>query len=223
VAKASNTYLIPQEVDSKSAAALLETYATAIYALKDRAMLAAGETLVVLGAAGGTGTAAIQIGKQFGAKVIACVSSDEKAAFCLANGADMTINYVNTDLKSELKKLGSVDVVFDPVGGDLSESAFRSLMPNGRHLVVGFASGVIPALSWNLPLLKSASIIGVFWGHFWRNFPLDNARNVRLLLKWLEQEKISPAITKVLPLALGVEALLEISNRMVKGKIVLEI
>ncbi len=223
VAKASNTFLIPAEGSQSASAALLETYATAIYALKDRGQLRSGETLVVLGAAGGTGTAAVQLGKQFGARVVACVSNEEKARFCLENGADTVVNYSQVDLKTSLKNLGQIDVIFDPVGGDMSEAAFRSLSPNGRHLVVGFASGKIPALSWNLPLLKSASVVGVFWGHFWRNFSKENAQNVKLLLKWLAEEKINPRVTKTYSLSEGKEALLDISNRKVIGKIVLEV
>lgn len=223
VAKAHNTFLVPEGVDMKAAAALLETYATAFYALKDRAMLKSGETLVVLGGAGGTGTAAIQIGIQFGARVIAAVASEEKQQFCLDNGAHQVINYLQEDLKAELKTLGGADVIFDPVGGDHAENAFRSLNPNGRYLVVGFASGKIPQLPWNLPLLKSASIIGVFWGHFWRNYPVENARNVKILLKWLKAEKIEPKVTKTLPLASGVEALQDLVQRKVKGKIVLSV
>lgn len=223
VAKSTNTYKVPANVNQMESAALLETYATALHALKDRGNLKAGETLVVLGAAGGTGTAAIQIGLTLGARVIAAVSSEEKVEFCLENGAELAINYNKQDLKSELKALRGADVIFDPVGGRNAELAFRSLKPNGRHLVIGFASGGIPSLPWNLPLLKSAAIVGVFWGHFWRNFPKENATNVELLLKWLSEGEIKPTITKTIPLRNGVSALLDIVNRKVKGKIVLEV
>lgn len=223
VSKASNTYKIPFDVPLEEAAALLETYSTALYALKDRGNLKAGETLLVLGGAGGTGTAAIQIAKQFGASVIAAVSNNEKTEFCKVNGADTVINYKNQDLKNEIKSLGGADVVFDPVGGDHAEKAFRSLNPNGRHLVVGFASGHIPNLSWNLPLLKSASIVGVFWGHFWRNYPVENASNVDMLFNWLINDKIKPIITKTISLKNGVEALQDIAERRAKGKIILAV
>ncbi len=223
VAKSSNVFKIPAGVPLDKAAALLETYATAYYALRNRGCLEKGETLVVLGAAGGTGSAAVQIGVQLGARVIACVSSEEKVSFCKENGAHEVVNYVTSDLKNELKTLGGADVVFDPVGGNNSEMAFRALKPNGRHLVVGFASGDMPALPWNLPLLKSASIIGVFWGYFWRNEPLANAKNVEILLYWLEEGKIDPKITKEYALEDGGEALLDIAERRVVGKIVLKV
>ncbi|MEP4532012.1 MAG: NADPH:quinone oxidoreductase family protein [Cyclobacteriaceae bacterium] len=223
VAKASNAFAIPHGVDHKEAAALLETYATAIYGLHNRANLQKAETLCVLGAAGGTGTAAVQLGKLLGARVIACVSSEEKARFAKANGADEVIDYTKDDLKSSLKDLGGCDVVFDPVGGENAEKAFRGLKPNGRHLVVGFASGNIPKLPWNLPLLKSASIVGVFWGHFWRNNAAENRKNVAQLLQWLAEGKIKPNITQEYKLEAGAQALLCIAERRVKGKIVLEV
>ena len=222
VAKASNTYLLPAGLSEKTAAALLETYATSLYALKDRALLKAGDRLLVLGASGGTGTAAIQLGKLFGAKVVAVASTAEKRAFADENGADYTLAPTD-DIKNELKKLGGMDVVFDPVGGPISEEAFRTLKPGGRHLVVGFASGEIPAIPFNLPLLKSASVVGVFWGHFWRNFPEENRKNVRILLKWLAENKIKPNITETYPLADAARALQQLETRQVKGKIVLEV
>ncbi|WP_258103643.1 NADPH:quinone oxidoreductase family protein [Marinoscillum sp. MHG1-6] len=223
VVQEANVYKIPEGVPSEQAAALLETFATAFHALKDRAELSVGETLVVLGAAGGTGIATIQIGKQFGAKVVACVSSEEKARFCKAQGADEVINYEEENLKERLKDMGGANVIFDPVGGNQSELAFRSLLPGGRHLVVGFASGEIPAIPWNLPLLKSASVVGVFWGHFWRNEPKKNARNTRILLKWLEAGAITPVISQMYPLADGKNALQDLMERKAKGKIVLKV
>ncbi|MEO9476103.1 MAG: NADPH:quinone oxidoreductase family protein [Cyclobacteriaceae bacterium] len=223
VAKASNTFVIPHGVEHKAAAALLETYATAIYALIDRGGLQEAETLAVLGAAGGTGTAAVQLGKQLGARVIACVSTEEKAKFAKANGADEVIDYTSDDLKRSLKDLGGCDVVFDPVGGENAEKAFRGLKPNGRHLVVGFASGNIPRLPWNLPLLKSASIVGVFWGHFWRNRAEENEKNVRQLLQWLAEGKIKPHITQEFRLEEAVQGLVDIAERRVKGKIILKV
>lgn len=221
-AKSSNAFLLPEGVDERAAAALLETYATAFYALKDRGMLQAGQRLLVLGAAGGTGTAAIQIAKLFGAKVVAVASTEEKRAFAEANGADLTLA-PSENLKNELKEIGGIDVIFDPVGGELSEQAFRSIRPNGRHLVVGFATGEVPSIPLNLPLLKSASLVGVFWGHFWRNYPAENRKNIRLLLKWLAEGKIRPNITKVFPLEEASAALQELVDRKAQGKLILQV
>lgn len=222
VAKGTNTYLVPPEVPLEAVASLLETYATTIYALKDRALLKPGETLVVLGAGGGTGTAAVQLGHLFGARVVAVASTAAKRQFAMDNGARDALD-PGSDLKERLKALGGADVIFDPVGGPLSEIAFRSLRPGGRHLVVGFASGEIPNIPLNLPLLKSAAIVGVFWGHFWRNQPEDNRRNVNMLLKWLAQDKITPKITKTYPLNEGALALQDLIDRKVKGKVQLEV
>ena len=222
VAKGQNAFKIGSTQDLKYGSVLLETYGTAIHALKDRAHLRQGETLAVLGAAGGTGTAAVQLGKVMGATVIAIAGDKEKLAFAKQAGADHLIDYMSGDLKEELKKLGGADVIFDPVGGEASEAAFRALKPGGRHLVVGFASGEIPQLPWNLPLLKSASIVGVFWGHFWRNQPDKNRQNVQELLQWLDQKAITPMITKEFDLDQGVEALKMIKERKVKGKVVLK-
>ncbi|MEQ9217192.1 MAG: NADPH:quinone oxidoreductase family protein [Cyclobacteriaceae bacterium] len=221
VAKAHNTFHFHSEADIKKGSVILETYGTAIHALIDRARLSKGEVLVVLGAAGGTGTAAVQLGKVLGATVVAVAGSEDKLAFAKDAGADHLINYQKTDLKESLKDLGGVDIVFDPVGGSASEAAFRALKPGGRHLVVGFASGKIPNLPWNLPLLKSASIVGVFWGHFWRNQPDANRKNIEQLLKWLNQNEIDPRITKTFKLSEGVEALNMLKERKALGKIVL--
>lgn len=222
IAKANNTYRVPPEVSLKESAVLLETFGTAIHALKDRALLKPGEVLLVLGASGGTGNAAIQLGNLFGARVIAVASTDAKRKFALECGANEAYDS-NADIKEVVKKMGGADVVFDPVGGSLSEAAFRTLKPGGRHLVVGFASGAIPAIPFNLPLLKSASIVGVFWGHFWRNEPEENQRNVRLLLKWLAEGKILPRITKSYSLEDASVALQAISSRKVQGKLILEV
>lgn len=218
VMPASNCYVVADDTDLKKAAVILETYATGIHALKDRADIKNGERLVVLGAAGGTGTAAIQLGKAMGAEVVAVASTTEKLNFCKENGADRLINYHDQNVKFELKNLGGTDVIFDPVGGDVSELAFRSLNPFGRHLVVGFTSGEIPSVSWNLPLLKSASIMGVFWGGFWRNFPDENRKNVEVLLQWLNEGKISPIISKEYSLNEIREALNNLNDRKVLGK-----
>lgn len=222
VAKGSNTYLIPPEVSLKDASAILESYATALYALKDRAMMKPGETLLVLGASGGTGTAAVQLGRVFGSKVIAVASTEEKRVFCLQNGAHEVVS-PGEELKEQIKELGGADVIFDPVGGAQSEAVFRTLKPGGRHLVVGFASGEVPSIPFNLPLLKSASIVGVFWGAFWRNAPEDNRRNVLMLLRWFAEGKLSVNVTKTYPLADAKKALEDLMNRRVSGKIVLEV
>lgn len=220
VAPVSQVFRIPEDVSDEQAACLLETYATALYALKDRALLNAGERLVVLGGAGGTGTAAIQLGKLFGAEVVAVASTPEKRQFCLNQGAKLAFS--PEEASQAMKSMGGSNVIFDPVGGALSEAMFRTLLPGGRHLVVGFASGEIPTLPWNLPLLKSASIVGVFWGHFWRHEPENNHRNVRMLLKWLEEDRISPVIQKLYPLAEAVMALQQLQDRKVLGKVVLK-
>ncbi|MEQ9406035.1 MAG: NADPH:quinone oxidoreductase family protein [Cyclobacteriaceae bacterium] len=222
----SNTYKIPDEVSFEDAAATLMTFATALHALRDRAQLKAGETLAVLGASGGVGIAAIQTGKQLGAHVIACASNNNKLELCRKVGADQVINYTEADLKSELKRLTDnkgADVIFDPIGGELSEESFRAIARGGRHLVVGFASGVIPKIPLNLPLLKSASIVGVFWGGFFRNEPEKNRENVSLLLSWLKDGSIRPVIDEVFSIEKAVDALRKMQKRNVLGKVLLEI
>ena len=221
IAKSSNTYAFPEDGDIRKGAVLLETYGTALYGLKNRGALGKDETLLVLGASGGTGQAAIQVGKALGAKIIAIASNEDKRELAKRNGADIVLGY-GTTLKNQLKEMGGVDVIFDPVGGETSEQVFRALHPGGRHLVVGFASGKIPQVSWNLPLLKSAAIIGVFWGYFWRNQPLENRENIHQLIKWLMKGVIDPYISKEFDLKDGKLALKEIVNREVKGKIVLK-
>ena len=220
VAHKDNTYLLPAVVGFETGAALLETYGTAIHALKDRGNLKPGETLVVLGATGGTGSAAIQLGKVFGAKIVAVCSTSEKRNIALTNGAHVAIGY--DDLKNQLKQF-TVDVIFDPVGGDASEQAFRALRPNGRHLVVGFASGKIPAIPFNLPLLKSASIVGVFWGSFWRTSPLTNRSNINMVLKWLSQGKITVPIAQTIEMKDAAKALELLMSRKAVGKTVLKV
>lgn len=222
----SNTHKIPEGVSTKDAAATMMTFGTVIHALKDRAELKSGETLAILGAAGGVGAAAIQVGKQLGATIIACASTDEKLTFCKGIGAEEVVNYSVEKIKDRFRQLTKergVNVIFDPVGGALSESAFRGIAPGGRHLVVGFASGTVPAIPWNLPLLKSASIVGVFWGSFFRCQAAANAENIQLMLNWLKDRKITATIDHVLPLSDAVQALKIVENRDVKGKIVLAI
>lgn len=206
------------------AAAFIMTYATSHHALVDRAQLKAGETVLVLGAAGGVGTAAIQIAKAMGARVIAAASSDEKCALCQRLGADATINYSTQNLRDELKTLTEgkgPDVIYDPVGGDLAEPAFRSIAWRGRYLVVGFAAGPIPQLPLNLPLLKGASLVGVFWGDFAKREPKANAAMMMALAQWYAQGKIKPVIDSTLPLAELKAAYARMGSREVKGKLVL--
>jgi NADPH2:quinone reductase len=206
------------------ASAFVMTYATTHHALIDRAQLKAGETLLVLGAAGGVGTAAIQIGKVLGARVIAAASSDEKCDFCKSLGADATINYTAGNIRDELKKLTDgkgPDVVYDPVGGDLAEPVFRSIAWRGRYLVVGFAQGGIPALPLNLALLKGASIVGVFWGDFARREPKANAANLAELARWYAEGKIKPAIDQKLPMRELPAAYARMDSRKVRGKLVM--
>src|SRR5215208_1532028 len=180
--EASRLVPLPPGMSFTEGAAFLLTYATTDHALRDRGALAAGETLLVLGAAGGVGLAAIEIGKVLGARVIACASSEDKLAVCRSHGADATINYVTEDLRERIKALSDgkgVDVVYDPVGGPYTEPAFRSLAWRGRLLVVGFAAGEIPKLPLNLALLKGAAVVGVFWGDFTRREPTEFAESVR--------------------------------------------
>lgn len=226
VAPASNTFLLPGEIEFKDGAILAEAYGTSYHDLIDRGQLKSGETLLVLGAAGGVGIAAVQIGKSLGAKVIAAVSSEEKAAFCLANGADITINYSREDLKLRAKELTNgkgADVIYDPVGAPFTEQALRAIAWNGRHLIVGFATGEIPQIPMNLPLLKGCSVVGVFWGGFFRKEPEQNRINFENLLKLLVEKNISPPIYRSYSLKDTPTALSEIMDRKVMGKIVLEI
>jgi NADPH2:quinone reductase len=206
------------------AAAFIMIYATSYHALIDRAQLQAGETVLVLGAAGGVGTAAIQIAKAAGARVIAAASTPEKCALCTSIGADATINYTTDNLRDTLKSLTAgkgPDVIYDPVGGDFSEPAFRSIAWRGRYLVVGFASGPIPALPLNLALLKGASIVGVFWGDFAKREPKNNARMMGELAQWYGQGKIKPVIDRTMPMAELKAAYAHMGSRGVMGKLVM--
>jgi NADPH2:quinone reductase len=224
--EASRLVPLPEKMDFVSGAAFLLTYATTDHALRDRAALAAGETLLVLGAAGGVGLAAIEIGKVLGARVIACASSEDKLAVCRSHGADATINYSSEDLRERIKMLTDgkgVDVVYDPVGGQYTEPAFRSLAWRGRHLVVGFAAGEIPKLPLNLALLKGASLVGVFWGDFARRQPKEFAHSIRQLGQWYAEGKLKPHVSRTLPLEKAVEALKLMAARQVKGKLVLTV
>ena len=215
---------LPDGFSHVDAAAFIMIYATSHHALVDRAQLKAGETVLILGAAGGVGTSAIQIAKAMGAKVIAAASSDEKCALCKSIGADETINYSTQDLRESIKALTSgkgPDVIYDPVGGPYTEPAFRSIAWRGRYLVVGFAAGPIPALPFNLMLLKGASVVGVFWGDFAKKEPKANAAMMMELAGWYAKGTIKPVIDSTMPMAQLKEAYAHMSSRAVKGKLVL--
>jgi len=215
---------MPGSMDFTDAAAFVMTYGTSHYALKDRAQLKPGETLLVLGAAGGVGLAAVEIGKVMGARVIAAASTDEKLAVCKQHGANEVINYATGDLRVRVKELTGgegVDVVYDPVGGNYSEAALRSIAWGGRHLVIGFTAGEIPRIPLNLPLLKSCSIVGVFWGSFMEREARHYQENIQELLSWFTQGKLKPHISATYPLEHAAQALNDVMNRKVKGKVVL--
>lgn len=215
---------LPAGFPAVDAAAFIMIYATSHHALIDRAALKAGETVLVLGAAGGVGTAAIQIAKAAGARVIAAASTDEKCALCKSLGADETINYTTQNMREVLKALTEgkgPDVIYDPVGGDFAEPAFRSIAWRGRYLVVGFAAGPIPALPFNLALLKGASIVGVFWGDFARREPQANAAMMAELAQWYAQGKVKPAIDRTMPMSDLKAAYAHMGSRGVMGKLVM--
>ena len=215
---------LPPGFPAVDAAAFIMIYATSHHALIDRAALEAGETVFILGAAGGVGTAAIQIAKAAGARVIAAASTDEKCALCKTLGADETINYTTQNMREVLKVLTEgkgPDVIYDPVGGDFAEPAFRSIAWRGRYLVVGFASGPIPALPFNLALLKGASIVGVFWGDFARREPQANAAMMAELAKWYALGKVKPVIDRTMPMSELKAAYAHMGSRGVMGKLVM--
>jgi NADPH2:quinone reductase len=215
---------IPAEIDFDRAAGLLVTYGTALHALEDRAKLKQGETLAVLGAAGGVGLASIEVGKALGARVIACASTPGKLAFAREQGADETIDYSTEDLKERLRALTGgrgADVVMDPVGGPLAEAAVRGTAWEGRYLVVGFAAGEIPKLALNHVLLRGCSIVGVAWGALVRRDPARGAAISKQILEWAREGKVSAHVDKVYPLAQAADALNAIARREVKGKIIL--
>ena len=211
-------------MDFDTAAAITLTYGTSHHAVVDRAQLKAGETMLVLGAAGGVGLAAIEIGKALGARVIAAASTAEKLAVCKEHGADVLINYTTEDLREAIKAATNgkgPDVVYDPVGGGYTEPAFRSIAWRGRYLVIGFANGDIPKLPLNLPLLKGASLVGVFWGDFARREPAHNLAAMQELMRWLAEGKIKPHISARYALADTPQALIDMASRKVTGKIVI--
>lgn len=213
----------PDSMEFPTAAAFLMTYGTSYYALKDRARLRPGESLVVLGAAGGVGLSAVELGKAMGAHVIAAASSEEKLQVCREHGADETIDYSRESLKDRMKELTGgkgADVVYDPVGGAYSEPAIRATAWDGRFLVIGFAAGDIPRIPLNLTLLKSCQIVGVFWGAFVGRDPEGNRKNTSELFEMFEAGKIKPYVSSSYPLERAAEALNEIGERRAKGKIV---
>ena len=215
---------VPPGMDFDTAAAITLTYGTSHHAIVDRAQLKAGETMLVLGAAGGVGIAAIEIGKALGARVIAAASSDEKLAVCKDHGADVLINYSTEDLREAIKAATDgkgPDVIYDPVGGIYAEPAFRSIAWRGRYLVIGFANGEIPKLPLNLTLLKGASLVGVFWGEFAKREPKNNLAAMRELMGWLAEGKIKPHISGRYALADTPKALNDMAARKVTGKIVI--
>jgi NADPH2:quinone reductase len=223
-AKAERLVKLPAGLDFDRAAGLSVTYGTTYHALKDRAHLKPGETLAVLGAAGGTGLAAIELGKLMGARVIACASSDDKLAFARQHGADETVNYGKDDLRVALKALAGehgVDVIYDPVGGAHAEAALRAIAWQGRFLVVGFASGEIPKLPLNLPLLKGCDVVGVFWGAFTEREPKAQAANMAQIVRWCAEGKLSAHVHAVYPLSDTAQALNDIAARKVMGKAIL--
>lgn len=220
---AYNVLPMPAGMDFTTAAAFSMTYGTSMHALKQRGNLQAGETLLVLGASGGVGLAAVEIGKAMGATVIAAASSAQKLEVAKAAGADHLINYSEQSLKDELKTLTKgqgVDVIYDPVGGPLFEEAFRSIAWNGRMLVIGFASGEIPALPANLPLLKGAALIGVFWGAFAQRQPQDNVANFQQLFAWYGEGKLKPLVSQTFPLEKAGDAIDTLAKRKAVGKVV---
>lgn len=215
---------MPPGVDYNVAASFVMTYGTSYHALKDRGGLQQGETLLVLGASGGVGLAAVEIGKALGARVIAAASTDEKLAVCKAHGADELINYSSENLRERLKSLTDgkgVDVIYDPVGGPFTEQALRSSAWRGRLLVVGFANGEIPRIPLNLTLLKGCSINGVFWGDFVKREPQNNIADLTTLFGWMLEGKLKPRISGSYPLERGGEAIQALMERRVSGKVVI--
>ena len=216
---------VPPALDLDRAAGLFVTYGTTLHALQDRAKIKPGETLAVLGAAGGTGLAAVELGKVLGARVIACASSKDKLEFCRKHGADDVIDYTKEDLKERLRELTGgkgVDVVYDPVGGSYAEPALRSTAWEGRFLVIGFASGEIPKIPLNLVLLQNRDIVGVFWGEFTRRHPERLRAQIKDLLKWVQEGRLSAHVDAVYPFERAVEAFIAIGARKVKGKVLLK-
>jgi NADPH2:quinone reductase len=217
---------IPEGIDFVHACGFLYAYGTSHHALRDRARLQPGEVLLVLGAAGGVGLAAVELGAVMGATVIAAASSDDKLELCRQYGAGLTINYATEDLKSRVRELtggAGVDVVYDPVGGPYSEPALRSTAWDGRFLVIGFASGEIPKIPLNIPLLKGCQVVGVFWGSFVAREPERHRVNTTELFRWWQQGKLRPHVSSTYPLERAAEAMRELADRKAKGRVVVTI
>ena len=226
VLDARSVIAVPDGIDLLHACGLLYAYGTAYHALVDRALLQPGETLLVLGAAGGVGLAAVELGAVMGATVIAAASSKEKLELCQDYGATMTITYATEDLKTRMRELTGgtgADVVYDPVGGPYSEAALRSTAWNGRFLVIGFAAGDIPKIPLNLPLLKGCSVVGVFWGAFAGRQPQRHRQNIAELLRLWKEGKLRPHVSSTYPLERAPEAIRELADRKAKGKVVVAI
>ena len=224
VAVAASFLPMPDDMDFDIAAAITLTYGTSYHAVADRGALQPGETMLVLGAAGGVGLAAIEIGKALGARVIAAASSDEKLAVCKAHGADVLVNYEREDLREALRAATDgrgPDLIYDPVGGKYSEPALRSIAWRGRHLVVGFAAGEIPRLPWNLMLLKGASVVGVFWGDFTRKEQDAHLAAMDRITGWIAEGKLKPLVSRRYPLADTALALDDMAARKVIGKVII--
>ena len=224
VATAKTLIPIPPGISDEVAASFTLVYGTSHHAVIDRGELKAGQTMLVLGAAGGVGLAAVEIGKAIGARVIAAASSDEKLAVCKAHGADVLVNYTTQDLRAAIKDATGgkgPDVIYDPVGGVYAEPAFRSIGWRGRYLVIGFANGEIPKLPFNLALLKGASIVGVFWGDFARREPQANAAAMMQMIGWIREGKLNPLISARYPLAKVADAFNALGSRAATGKVVI--
>ncbi|MEN0060787.1 MAG: NADPH:quinone oxidoreductase family protein [Myxococcota bacterium] len=213
---------LPESMDTTTAGAFSFTYATSYHGLVDRGALARGERLLVLGAAGGVGLAAVEIGRALGAEVVAAASTDEKLALCRERGATHTINYTTQDLGKTLKAMGGVDVVYDPVGGDYAETALRRLRPDGRFLVIGFAAGSIPKIGLNLPLLKECQIVGVAWGAWTMRHPDRHDANLKALFHHFEAGEVKPHVSHRYRLDEVPDALRAMDERRVLGKVVIE-
>lgn len=224
VAPAGAAIPIPKGMDFESAAAFPMIYGTSYHALKQRADLKPGETLLVLGAAGGVGLAAVQLGKVMGARVIAAASSDDKLALCKQHGADELVNYSTGSLKDQVKKLTGgkgADVIYDPVGGDLFDQCMSCINWNGRILVVGFASGSIPSLAINRALLKGCAVVGVFWGQFVMKEPQLNMANFVQLFQWYTEGRLKPPVSRTYALAQAADAMNDLLTRKATGKLIL--
>jgi NADPH:quinone reductase-like Zn-dependent oxidoreductase len=223
---ATSVLPFPNGLSEEQAAGFTITYGTSLYALKQRGRLSKGETLLVLGAAGGVGSAAVELGKRIGATVIAAASTDDKLAFARTVGADHTINYAEQDLKEALRELtdgAGVDVIYDPVGGELSEKAFRAIAWKGRHLVIGFATGEIPAIPLNLPLLKGASVVGVYWGDWLTKEPHEAAKTVAELYQLAATGEVDPRISAIYAFEDYADGFAALTDRTARGKVLLRV